>query len=224
MDKPFSYYVSLDGPHLDGLIGHAGLLRFDWPSKNISIEYYDGVSGGHNISIAPNGRLGLLGNFSQQVVVVDIENLRELERQSTLEIESADYRLRANTHHLWFEDNQRFIGAVGDYLYLFDLNNLASPQRLGPHKLFNAHELRWDVTKRYILMGDLGPEDQPAKQVGVFDLKTKESTVLRLPDTCWHVCVHPEKPSWRGPLSLLWLARVENRPLRGAVEHLRQSG
>ena len=194
MDKPFSYYVSLDGPHLDGLIGHAGLLRFDWPSKNISIEYYDGVSGGHNISIAPNGRLGLLGNFSQQVVVVDMENLRELERQSTLEIESADYQLRANTHHLWFEDNQRFIGAMGDYLYLFDLNNLASPQRLGPHKLFNAHELRWDVTKRYILMGDLGPEDQPAKQVGVFDLKTNESTVIRLPDTCWHVCVHPEKP------------------------------
>ncbi len=36
MDKPFSYYVSLDGPHLDGLIGHAGLLRFDWPSKNCS--------------------------------------------------------------------------------------------------------------------------------------------------------------------------------------------
>ncbi len=36
--------------------------------------------------------------------------------------------------------------------------------------------------------------DEAAKQVGVFDLKTNESTVIKLPDTCWHVCVHPEKP------------------------------
>ena len=194
MDKPFSYYIGLDGPHLDGLIGHAGLLRFDWPSKKISIEYYDGVSAGHNISVAGNGKLGLLGNFSQQLVLVDLENMRELERQSTMEIETVDYRLRANTHHLWYDDNQHFIGAIGNNLYLFDINDLASPQLLGPHKLFNAHELRWDITKRYILMGDLGPEDQAARQVGVFDLKTKESTVIRLPDTCWHVCVDPEKP------------------------------
>lgn len=194
MDQPFSYYVSLDGPHLDGLIGHAGLLRFDWPSKQISIEYYDGVSGGHNVSIAPNGRMGLLGNFSQQLVLVDLENLRELERQSMMEIQSPDYRLRSNTHHLWYEDNVHFIGAVGDYLYRFDINDLSQPQMLGPHCLFNAHELRWDSSKRYILMGDLGPEDKAAKQVGVFDLQTNQSTVIRLPDTCWHVCVHPEKP------------------------------
>jgi hypothetical protein len=43
-------------------------------------------------------------------------------------------------------------------------------------------------------MGDLGPENQAAKQIGVFDLRTNESTVIRLPDTCWHVCVHPERP------------------------------
>jgi len=194
MDTPFSYYISLDGPHLDGLIGHAGLLRFDWPSKTISIEYYDGVSAGHNISVAPNGKIGILGNFSQQLVIVDLENLKELERQSTMEIEHVDYRLRSNTHHLWFEDNQHFIGAVGDHLYIFDINDLACPQLLGPHGLYNAHELRWDNTHRYILMGDLGPEDCAPRQVGVFDMQTKQSTVIKLPDTCWHVCVHPEKP------------------------------
>jgi len=194
MDKPFSYYISLDGPHLDGLIGHAGLLRFDWPSKEISIEYYDGVSGGHNISLAPDGKLGILGNFSQQVVLVDMQNLKEVARQSTLAIESANYRLRSNTHHLWYEDNQRFIGAVGNHLYLFNINSLSKPMQLGPHGLHNAHELRWDSTQRYILMGDLGPEDQAAKQVGIFDMETKTSTVIKLPDTCWHVCVHPEKP------------------------------
>lgn len=194
MDTPFSYYVSLDGPHLDGLIGHAGLLRFDWPSKQISVEYYSGVSGGHNVSIAPNGKMGLLGNFSQQLVLVDLENLSELERQSMLELESPDYRLRSNTHHLWYDDNVHFIGAVGNNLYRFDINDLAKPELLGPHKLFNAHELRWDISKRFILMGDLGPENTAAKQVGIFDLATSESTVIRLPDTCWHVCVHPEKP------------------------------
>lgn len=194
MDKPFSYYISLDGPHLDGLIGHAGLLRFDWPSKQVSIEYYDGVSGGHNVSIAPNGKIGLLGNFSQQLILVDLENLRELERQSTMEIEEAPYRLRSNTHHLWYDDNVHFIGAVGNNLYRFDINDLAQPQLLGPHNLYNAHELRWDRSKRFILMGDLGPENAAPRQVGVFDLQTNESTLIKLPDTCWHVCVHPEKP------------------------------
>src|SRR3989442_12079067 len=109
MDKPFSYYVSLDGPHLDGLIGHAGLLRFDWPSKKISIEYYDGVSGDHNVSIAPNGKMGLLGNFSQQIVVVDLENRGELERHSTLAIRPANYRLRSTRHHVWHGHNPRSI-------------------------------------------------------------------------------------------------------------------
>lgn len=194
MDSSFSYFVALDGPHLDGLIGHAGLLRFEWPSKKISIEYFDGVSAGHNISIAPNGKMGLLGNFSQQVVLVDLQKMREMERQSTMPIECANYRLRANTHHLWYDDNQRFIGAVGDNIYKFNINDLAHPQLLGPHKLYNAHELRWDCTHRYMLMGDLGPEDAAPRQVGVFDLKTNESTVIKLPDTCWHVCVHPEKP------------------------------
>jgi hypothetical protein len=194
MEKPFTYYVSLDGPHLDGLIGHAGMLRFEWPSKKISIEYYDGVSAGHNVSIAPGGKIGLLGNFSQQIVLVDLENMKELERQTTMGIEQSNYRLRSNTHHLWYDDNQHFIGAVGDNLYRFDINDLANPVKLGPHLLYNAHELRWDPSKRYILMGDLGPENLAPRQVGVFDLADNSSTVIKLPETCWHVCVDPEKP------------------------------
>jgi hypothetical protein len=193
MDHPFSFYVALDGPHLDGLIGCAGMLRFDWPSTRISIEYYDGVSSGHNISIAPSGKLGLLGNFSQQLVLVDLDSLKEVTRQSTMAIEPVKYRLRANTHHLWLDDS-RFLGAVGDHLYQFDVSDLAHPERLGPHNLHNAHELRWDATHRYVLMGDLGPEDKAARQIAIFDLHTRSSTVIPLPDTCWHVCVHPEQP------------------------------
>ena len=32
-DSPWSAYMALDGPHLDGLIGSAGVLRFDWPER-----------------------------------------------------------------------------------------------------------------------------------------------------------------------------------------------
>jgi hypothetical protein len=191
VDSGFSYFVALDGPHFDGLIGDAGLLRFDWPSRRIQIEYFDGVSAGHNISISPSGKRGLLGNFSQQLVLVDLENMREITRQSTFAIERAEYRLRANTHHLW-RDERRFIGAIGDHLYEFDTEDLAHPRVLGPHGLYNAHELRWDASRRYVLMGDIGDETHPARQVGVFDLQTGQSRVLRLPDTCWHVCTHPD--------------------------------
>jgi hypothetical protein len=190
-DAKFSYFIALDGPHFDGLIGDAGLLRFDWPSCRIEIEYFDGVSAGHNISISPSGKRGLLGNFSQQLVLLDLEEMREIKRQSTFAIEGASYRLRANTHHLW-RDEEHFIGAVGDHLYEFDTGDLAHPRLLGAHGLYNAHELRWDASKRYILMGDVGDEDRPAREIGVFDLETGQSKVLRLPDTCWHVCTHPD--------------------------------
>lgn len=189
----FSYYVALDGPQLDGLIGCAGLLRFDWPSREIAFRYYDGVSSGHNVSIAPSGKVGLLGNFSQQHVVIDLDTMEEIGRQSTMAFEPVDYRLRSSTHHLWLDDD-RFLCAVGDHLYIFRVSDLSHPEQIGAHGLFNAHELRWDATHRWVLMGDLGPEDRAARQVGVFDLETKKSTVIHLPDTCWHVCVHPSEP------------------------------
>jgi hypothetical protein len=190
-DVPFDYYIALDGPHFDGLIGDAGLVHFEWPSRKVRIAYFDGVSAGHNISISPSGARGLLGNFSQQIVLLDLENMRELKRQSTFAIERAEYRLRSNTHHLW-RDEKHFIGAVGDHLYEFDTDDLAHPTKLGAHLLDNAHELRWDASKRYILMGDVGNETRPPRQVAVFDLATGTSKVLKLPDTCWHVCAHPD--------------------------------
>ena len=49
---PFQFFVALDGQHLDGLIGGAGLLRYDWPTRAIRTEWYPGLSGGHNVSIA----------------------------------------------------------------------------------------------------------------------------------------------------------------------------
>jgi hypothetical protein len=194
MSGSWRWYVALDGAELDGLIGAAGLLRFQWPSRRIDHRYYDGISGGHNVSLSPSGKLLLLGNFSQQIVVIDAATLAEVgPRQTTMAIEECDYRLRSDTHHLWY-DERYFLAAVGDHLYRFDLQDLAHPERLGAHRLLNVHEARWTGDHRWVLMGDLGPEDAGARQVGVFDMETRQSNVIRLPGTVWHVAVHPEKP------------------------------
>ncbi len=200
-DAPFSVYFALDGPHLDGLIGSAGLLRFDWPERKFYIKHFYGISSAHNPSVAPNGKLALLGNFSQTIFIVDISNpdrMQEVVRQSTMYFEESGYRLRANTHHLWYPDSERFIGALGDHLYRFHVDDLKNPERLGPHYLENAHELRWDATRRYVLMGDLGPEKRDVRQVGVFDLEepdpNKRSRIIKVQNNVWHCRVHPTKP------------------------------
>ena len=196
----FSIFMALDGPHLDGLIGSAGILRFDWPERKFYLRHYDGISAAHNVSLAHNNRLCLLGNFSQQIVLLDIsdpQNMKIIAKQATQYFEDCPYRLRSNTHHLWYPDNERFIGAVGDHLYRFHVEKLREPEQLGPHRLFNAHEIRWDPSRRYVLVGDLGPENTDARQIAVFDLEEpdplKRSKVIKLPGTVWHCCVHPEK-------------------------------
>jgi hypothetical protein len=200
-DAPWSAYMALDGPHLDGLIGSAGVLRFDWPERTLNFQHFEGISAAHNVSLAHNGQLALLGNFSQQIVVLDIsrpDNIREVRRQSTMYFEETAYRLRSNTHHLWEPDNRHFIGAIGDHIYRFDVDDLKAPERLGPHRLENAHELRWDASRRYILIGDLGPERFDVRQVCVFDLQEpdpeRRARLIRVQNNVWHNCVHPTKP------------------------------
>lgn len=200
-DERFSSYMALDGPHLDGLIGSAGVLRFDWPEKKTYIQHFDGISAAHNVSVAHDGQLALLGNFSQQIVVLDISNPNKMQmvgRQSTMYFEECAYRLRSNTHHLWYPDNKHFIGAVGDHLYRFDVDDLKGPVNLGPHRLENAHELRWDASHRYIFIGDLGPERFDVRQICVFDLQepdpNKRARIIRVQNNVWHNCVHPTKP------------------------------
>jgi len=193
--------MALDGPHLDGLIGSAGVLRFDWPEKKFSIHQFQGISAAHNVSIAPNAEIALLGNFSQQIVLLDISNRDKIavaKRQSALYFQQEAYRLRSNTHHLWEPDCKHFIGAIGDSVFRFDIDDLKAPENLGPHRLENAHELRWDATHRYILIGDLGPERYDVRQVCVFDLKEpdkqKRARIVRTQNNVWHNCVHPTKP------------------------------
>jgi len=200
-DERFSFYTALDGVHIDGLIGSAGILRFDFPECKYYIKHFEGISSAHNVSLAPNGKYALLGNFSQQIVLVDIEDPNDMKiaaRQSTMYFEECAYRLRSNTHHLWYSDSERFIGAIGDYIYRFNINDLKNPENLGPHYLENAHELRWDSTNRYVLIGDLGPEKYDVRQICVFDIEepdvSKRAKIIKVQNNIWHNCVHPTKP------------------------------
>ncbi|HMI84027.1 MAG TPA: hypothetical protein VK550_08020 [Polyangiaceae bacterium] len=192
-DEAWRWFVALDGGELNGLIGPAGVMRFEWPSRKLNYRFYEGISGGHNVSISPSGKHLLLGNFSQQLVLVDTRTLELVNRAATLWIEETDYRFRATTHHLWLDDHS-FIGAVGDHLYEFRLDNLREPIKLGPHRLWTPHELRWTHDQRFILMGDMGPESSGARQVGIFDRKDpKNPMVIKLPGTVWHTYVHATK-------------------------------
>lgn len=192
-EVPWRWFVALDGGELDGLLGSAGLLRFDWPSRAIKYRFYDGISAGHNVTLSPDGKRLLLGNFSQQILIIDTNTLDEIARHTTMGVEESDYRLRSNTHHLWYDDTT-FLAAVGEHLYKFHLADLGHPEKLGAHHLRNVHEIRWTSGEhRYVLMGDLGPEDSGARQVGIFDLLRRESTIVRLPATVWHVAVHPDR-------------------------------
>ncbi len=185
-DAPWRWYVALDGGELDGLLGACGLMRVDWPARSLTYRYYDGVSAGHNPSLSPDGKVLLLGNFAQTILVIDPATLKELGRQTTMAFEECDYRLRSDTHHLWYDD-RKFLSAIGDHLYRFDLEDLEHPTRIGPHRLWNVHEMRWSRDRRWIVMGDLGPETAGARQVGIFDMRTNRASVVRVPGTVWHV-------------------------------------
>jgi hypothetical protein len=70
-EEQFSIYMALDGPHLDGLIGSAGIMRFDWPEREFYIQHYEGISAAHNVSLAPNGKrmpLSVAREYSSSLV------------------------------------------------------------------------------------------------------------------------------------------------------------
>ena len=192
-DQPWSWFVALDGGELNGLIGSAGILRFDWPERSFTHRFYEGISSAHNVTLSPHGDKLLLGNFSQQFVLIDTASLDVIDRTTSMGIQTAEYPLRSHTHYLWC-DNDTFIAAVGDNLYRFKAAPLGEiVADLGRHELWNAHELRWTADQRYMLIGDLGPEHTGARQVAVFDAATGESRIIKLPSTVWHTAVHPTR-------------------------------
>lgn len=199
-DYPYAFHIALDGNGINGLEGMAGVCVFLFnPCDNsyaYKIQYYDGVAGGHWVTVNPEGSIGFLGNAGQHLIFYDAHTLQEIERISTLRFEANDTSLRGSTHIVWL-NNREFITAIGDYFYQFHLDDLTQGKRLGPHKVKLPHAMKLSASGRYICYGSM---DNPrfgaqgeAREVGIWDMQTGEATRMELPATCWHLTTHGSK-------------------------------
>ncbi len=197
---PYSFYIALDGNGINGLEGAAGVCLFLFNPEDNSyaykIKYFDGAAAGHWITVNKNHQYGFLGNAAQHLLFFDAKTLEEVDRISTLRFETNDTSIRGSTHLVWLNNNE-FITAIGDYFYQFNIKNLSKGYKLGPHKLKLPHTMKLSASGRYICYGSM---DNPslgangeAKEVGVWDIKTKTATRIELPTTCWHLVTHPKK-------------------------------
>lgn len=192
---PYSFHIALDGNGINGLEGMAGICLFRYDEADgryaYKIKYYDGIAGGHAVSVSPDRQIGFLGNAGQHILLYDAQNLTELDRISTLRFEPNDSTIRGSTHSVWLND-QQFITAIGDYFYLFDAHRLEKGDRLGPHHVKLAHSMKRTASGRYICYGSMDhPRLGEAREVGIWDVKTGKARRIELPTTCWHIICHP---------------------------------
>ncbi len=204
-EYPYAFHIALDGNGINGIEGLAGacIFRYD-PADGAhayKVQYYDGLAGGHALSVNGTRDCGFLGSTSQQLLLYDPATLQELDRISTLCFEPCDTTVQGSTHAAWL-DHRRFITAIGEYLYLFDTHDLGRGERLGPHKVKLPHGMKVTPSGRYLCYGSV---DSPsptrggaACEVGVWDLEKGEATRIPLPTTCWHVAVHPREDLFYG--------------------------
>ncbi|MGM9516315.1 hypothetical protein ACS5PK_18845 [Roseateles sp. DB2] len=194
---PYRFHIALDGNGLNGLEGLAGVCQFLFdPADNAyawKISYFDGIAGGHAVSLSPGGSLGFLGNTGQHLLIYDGSDSRELARQSTLSFETNDTSLRGSTHAAWL-DEREFITAIGDHFYRFDAHRLDEGTKLGPHRVKLPHALKRSASGRYLVYGSMDhPMHGEAREVGIYDLQTGEARRVELPATCWHVAADPAR-------------------------------
>ncbi len=194
---PYAFHIALDGNGINGLEGRAGVcvFRFD-PADDAyayKIKYYDGVAGGHAVSVNPSGTVGFLGNAGQHLLFYDARTLEEITRGSTLRFETNDTTIRGTTHVIWLSDHE-VMAPVGDHFYRFDVHDLSNAERLEPHAVKLPHALRRSASGRYICYGSMDhPVRGEAREVGILDTATGQVTRLELPTTCWHLAAHPTK-------------------------------
>ena len=205
-EYPYRFHIALDGSGLNGLEGMAGVCQFLFdPADNAyayKISYYDGIAGGHSVSVNPGGTIGFLGNTGQHLLLYDARNSADIARQSTLRFETNDTSLRGSTHAVWLSDRE-FVTAIGDFFYRFDVRNLGAGQKLGPHKVKLPHAIKLTASGKYLVYGSMDHprmgRDGEAREVGIFDLATGIARRIELPTTCWHVVADSAKPRWLLP-------------------------
>ena len=123
----FDYFIALDGNGLNGFEGFAGVarLRCD-PAANrwdVDVKYFDGLAGGHALQIAPDGKLGFLGNLSQTILLFDPRTMKEVSRLSTLRFVAPKVFYSSQTHVVW-TGPRRFITVLGPDFWEFDVDDL----------------------------------------------------------------------------------------------------
>ncbi|MGE5339147.1 MAG: hypothetical protein ACM3PU_15065 [Gemmatimonadota bacterium] len=190
---PYRFHIALDGSGLNGLEGLAGVCQFLFdPADNSyawKVSYFDGIAGGHAVSLNSQGTIGFLGNTGQHLLLYDGRDSRELVRQSTLAFETNDTSLRGSTHAVWLSEYE-FVTAIGDYFYRFDARRLDAGERIGAHGVRLPHAIKRTASGRWLVYGSMDhPRSGEAREVGIFDLKTGSACRLELPATCWHVAV-----------------------------------
>jgi hypothetical protein len=196
-DYPYAFHIALDGNGLNGLEGRAGVCIFRYDpvtgDYGYTIEYFDGMAGGHAVSVSPDRRVGFLGNTGQHLMFYDTRTLDEIERISTLRFEATDSSIKGSTHVAWMNETQA-VAPIGESLWQVDLNRLGKAERLGEHGVKAPHAIKTSASGRYLVYGGMDhPGRGEACEVGIFDLHTRTSRRVVLPATCWHVVAHPSE-------------------------------
>ena len=194
---PFGFHIALDGNGINGLEGRTGVCLFLFDPADdafgYKIAYFDGIAGGHAVSVNPSGSVGFLGNSGQHLLFYDARTLEEVGRVSNLRFEVNDTSLRGTTHVVWLSDHE-VVAPVGDYFYRFDLERLEHPERLRPHGVKLPHAMRRTASGRYVCYGSMDhPVRGEAREVGIWDTRTDEVRRVELPATCWHLTSHPTR-------------------------------
>ena len=194
---PYAFHIALDGNGINGLEGMAGVCLFLFNPEDNSyaykIKYYDGIAGGHAVSVNPSGTVGFLGNAGQHLLFYDARTLEEIARVSTLRFEPTTTSIQGSTHMVWLSDSE-FITAIGAHFYRFSLSDLTKPQRLSPHRVMLPHAMKLSKSGRYLCYGSMdnpayGAEGE-ARHVGIMNMRTGRTAAIPLPATCWHVVAH----------------------------------
>jgi len=155
--------------------------------------------------------VGPAGELSQQIVLLDISTQEHAHGggDSPPCTSRSALPIALQYHHLWYPDNKHFIGAIGDPLVPFDVDDLKAP-RIWAHLLENAHELRWDSIDA-TLHGDLGPDDSTFDRFVCSTwrsrIRTKRAVSFACKTTLAH-CVAPTKPWLRLTYSFITDTRL----------------
>jgi len=192
----FDFFIALDGHGLNGFEGFAGIAKLhcdpDRDRWEPEVRFYDGIAGGHATQLSPGGKVGFLGNLSQQLLFFDPRTLDEVARYSTLRFRAPKLFYESQTHVVWLDD-ERFVTAIGPEFWRFSLRDLEHPDVLGAHGVTLPHAIKRSPSGRYLFYGAMDVEGTYANQLGVFDLETGTARLVALPATAWHLGCHPTR-------------------------------